>query len=433
MNRLRLDFTLESAEERAEFINRYIETLDGLTQKELTTIANYLLWGKKSDGTAVGADLNLETKWSREENAPDSLESVLESPSASHIYIRGLNEATVYKKPRVVFSREEARKNAPDCVRETFENLWRQIDELDLEINFYEERIGKRSKPPREELLKKFNDKEIEQVRARSEKLNQYTYLKRRHQLIDLRREQFTIRDSYSGGYLSNQSNYAPKHNSLVFDCDVEVLPLGLSDTTIGKVIFDLEFDPARLNEEQLQKISQLVWEKRRVQNSKVFDFCNLEAVYQLYLYKYEIEDQAERDEANYKLESNQLSLIRTLEFYEELADLSDLQKEILRLKEKKKKNQDIADYINGKYGKNYTANYISTIFRQKIIVKINEAAELHRDTIENCFFEENFKKCPDCGRVLLLDSRNWVRKARSKDGFQSRCKRCEKKTRKKR
>ena len=117
MNRLRLDFTLESAEERAEFINRYIETLDGLTQKELTTIANYLLWGKKSDGTAVGADLNLETKWSREENAPDSLESVLESPSASHIYIRGLNEATVYKKPRVVFSREEARKNAPDCVR----------------------------------------------------------------------------------------------------------------------------------------------------------------------------------------------------------------------------------------------------------------------------------------------------------------------------
>ena len=114
------------------------------------------------------------------------------------------------------------------------------------------------------------------------------------------------------------------------------------------------------------------------------------------------------------------------------LLQITEPQLEILRFKEQHKKNSDIADYINKKYGKSYTANYISTIFRQKIIVKINEAAELHRDTIENCFFPENFKKCTDCGRILLLDSRNWVRKARSKDGFQNRCKICERKARKK-
>ena len=95
-------------------------------------------------------------------------------------------------------------------------------------------------------------------------------------------------------------------------------------------------------------------------------------------------------------------------------------------------KNQDIAGYINKKYGKSYTANYISTIFKQKIIVKIVEAAALHRDTIENCFFEENFKACSCCGKILLLDSRNWIRKARSKDGFQNRCKICEREMRKK-
>lgn len=114
------------------------------------------------------------------------------------------------------------------------------------------------------------------------------------------------------------------------------------------------------------------------------------------------------------------------------MADLTDIQREILELKIRKIKNQDVAKQINEKYGKSYTANYISTIFKQKIIVRINEAAQLHWDVIENCFYPENFKKCTGCGRELLLDPRNFVRKSRSKDGFNSKCKRCEKKERQK-
>ena len=432
MNRLKLDFTLESAQDRIDFINTYIETLDHVSATEATTIANYLLWGKDETGTAVGANLDLETKWTREENTPDSLDAVLESPSASHIYVCGLNEATIYKKPRVVFDRAQTRKEAPPYLLETFENLWRLIDEIDLEINFYEERVGKRDKPPRDELLKRFNDEEIERIRARADNLNQYSYLKRRHELIDLRREQFTIRDSYHSTFNVAQTIFSPRSNTTVFDCDIEVLPLGLADTPTGQLIFDLNFDPAQLSEEQLRKINKLVWDKKTTKQTNTFDFRNLEAVYQLYLYKFEILDQAEKDKLNSKLEPNQLALLHTLDFYESIADLTDLQIEILRMKERKDKNADIAYYINKKYGKSYTANYISTIFRQKIIVKINEAAELHKDTIENCFFPENFRRCPDCGRVLLLDPRNWVRKARSKDGFQNKCKRCEKKARKK-
>ena len=163
-----------------------------------------------------------------------------------------------------------------------------------------------------------------------------------------------------------------------------------------------------------------------------VFDFRNLEAVYQLYLFKEEFGDRLEEVKEQHTLENNLSQLLETLDFYEAIADLTDIQREILRLKEKKEKNADIAGYINKKYGKSYTSNYIRTIFRQKIIVKINEAAELHKDTIENCFFPENFRQCPTCGRVLLLDPRNWVRKVRSKDGYQSKCKRCEREQRKK-
>ena len=433
MNRLKLDFSLETAEERLAFINTYIVQFTDLTPSEASTIADYILWGKTEDGVPLGADCELKTKWTKPKEA-ESLDAVLENPALSNIQLYSLNDAVVLKKGRDVFSREEARQKAPDYLKKTFEDLWKLIDETELEINFYEEKVGKRDKPPRNELLKRFTDEEVELIRARSQKIGQYEYLKLRHKLKELRTEQFTIRDSYKPTFNITQSIYAPKNNSLVFDCDVEVLPLGVMEGEIGDIIFNTEFDPGALNDYQLRLISDLVWKKKDVDCAgvKTFDFRELDAVYQLYLFKEEVEDRLEQVIEDHVVENNLDSLLKTLSFYEEISDLTDIQREILELKEKKQKNIDIAGYINKKYGKSYTANYISTIFKQKIIVKINEAVKLHQDTIENCFFPENFKRCSSCGRILLLDGRNWVKKSRSKDGFQNRCKRCEREIRQK-
>lgn len=432
MNRLKLDFSLETVEERVEFINEYVEKFPDLTPTEASTIADYLLWGKTEDGTPIGAGTGLKTRWTKT-NDVESLDAVLENPSLANIQLYSLSDAVVLKKNREVFNRDEARRQAPEHLIRIFEELWRNIDETELEINFFEERTGKRDKPPRDELLNRFTPEEAELIRARSQKLNQYGYLKLRHRLRELRTEQFTIRDSYRNTFNISQSIYSPKDKTVVFDCDIEVLPLGLVEGEVGPIVFDKNFDPGALSEEQLRLISDLVWKKKEVklENLRVFDFRKLDAVYQLYLFKEDFEDRIEKVKAKHIVENNLDSLLETLSFYESIADLTDIQKEILRLKEKKEKNVDIASYINKKYGKSYTANYISTIFKQKIIVKINEAVEIHQDTIENCFFPENFKKCSDCGRILLLDGRNWVKKSRSKDGFQNRCKRCEREVRK--
>lgn len=431
MNRLKLDFSLETAEERKAFIDTYVVQFEDLTQSEASTIADYLLWGKVEDGTPLGAGTDLKTKWTKT-NETESLDAVLENPALSNIQLYSLNDAVVLKKGRDVFSRKEAREKAPPHLIGTLEDLWKLIDETELEINFYEERVGKRKNPPRKELLDRFEEDEVECIRARSQKLNQYKYLKLRHRLKELRTEQFTIRDSYRFTMNMSQSTFMERNSSFSFDCDIEVLPLGIREGEIGRVVFDKEFDPGALNEKQLQKISELVWKKKEVEGAKkkIFDFRDLDSVYQLYLFKEELDDKVEKNREGFLVENNLGGLLDTLRFYEEIADLSEIQREILFLKEKKKKNVDIASYVNGKYGKSYTANYISTIFKQKIIGKINEAAKLHQDTIENCFFPENFKKCSDCGKILLLDKRNWVKKSRSKDGFQNRCKRCERKNR---
>ena len=76
MNRLKLDFSLETAEERKNFIDTYIVQFPDLTNSEAETIANYLLWGKTEEGVALGADTDLNTKWTKA-NETDSLESIL--------------------------------------------------------------------------------------------------------------------------------------------------------------------------------------------------------------------------------------------------------------------------------------------------------------------------------------------------------------------
>lgn len=433
MNRLKLDFSLQTAEERNQFLKDYLVQFDNLNERELETIANYLLWGKTKTGEALGSGIDIKTRngtWDKKDKS-ESLEALLENPGFNDASLQQLNEVPPTKVGRQVFSRSEARKNAPAFLLKVFENLWAQIDELDLLLNYYDLKSGKRINPPRDELLKKFSVEKQEQLKEKANHLNQYQYLKKRHELVELRREQYTLRDSYTGTIVCGQSHYYQNHRveSISFDMDVEVYPLGIvNEGEVSRLIFDRNFDPRALNEEQLRLISDWFWKKHT--DKPGIDFRKLEDVYQIFMNFYELKDQFAASQERYDVYNNSDQLLNTLKFYMDMADLTDIQREILDLKIDKVRNQDIAKQINGKYGKGYTANYISTIFRQKIIARINEAAQLHWDVIENCFYPENFKKCTSCGRELLLDPRNFVRKSRSKDGFNSKCKRCEKKER---
>jgi hypothetical protein len=108
-----------------------------------------------------------------------------------------LNAAVPTKVKREVFSRKEALAKCPDYLVETFTALFRQIDELELTINYYELMHGRRKKPPRAELVNRFASEECAALEEKASHWNQYKYLKMRHELVDLRREQFTLRDSF--------------------------------------------------------------------------------------------------------------------------------------------------------------------------------------------------------------------------------------------
>lgn len=440
-NRLRLDFSLATNEERVAFLDAYLQRPEFIkrppTEDELETMGNYLLWGKdpitglnaKQEGIC-----DIETKhgtWDKNANT-ESLEGLMESPAFNEASLFALGTAPL-KQTREVFSRSDALAKCPEYLRETLVNLFRQIDELDLAINYYDLAHNRRTKPPRDQLLNKFTEEEKVEQQERIKHWNQYKYLKMRHHLVELRREQYILRDSFAPTMLCEASSVPiTPYSDPEMDCDIPVLPLGIkNDTTLRGYIFRKWEDiiPANYTEKELEEISDYYWLKQKYQpkpNDVYIDFRELEHVYEMFQMFFELDDAALVAE----MESNLPALMETLRFYIDRAELSEIQREILDMKLRKVKNNDIANDINKKWCKSYTPNYISTIFRQRIIPKINEAAAYHEKLIGNIFFEEEFKTCTRCGRTLLRDTDNFTRKARSKDGFTSKCKRCEKEQR---
>ena len=432
-NRLRLDWSLNSSSERNEFASRYLAQLTfAPSDEELETISNYILWGKDPDGTSAvqKGEFQIETRnktWQRDDT--DSLDAMLETPTFNEATIRHPSEARI-KTTREAFDRQKAFAECPPHLIPVFEDLFKRIDTIDLGINLYEFEHGRRKEPPRASLVNRFSQEEYDKIAQMASKWNQFKYLKQRHQLVELRREQFTLRDTYHDK-VTRHTPIEPEIDSRAIDIDAEipVYPLGLVNCPMGALLFreKEKLYPKAYTEEEQTKIIKFLWQKKsEVRPALFFDFGDLEHVYELFRQLNEMETNIDE----LPIDSNLRQLIDTLKYYVELADLTDVQKEVLDLKIQKVKNQEIADYVNKKYNKSYTANYISTIFRQKIIPKINEGVNFHALILENICFEENFKKCSSCGRILLIDAENFVRKARAKDGFSSQCKICDKRSR---
>lgn len=456
-NRLQLDFSLTTNQERVEFINKYIQqpqfTTKPLTPSELETIANYLLWGKDPT-TGLNAQqegiTSIDTKhstWSK--NSPvESLDGLLEQPQFSEASLHPLDQVPLHI-PREVFSRKEALAQCPPYMVDTFTDLFGRIDHLDLVLSQWDMMHGKRKTPIRPSLLNKFSPEELAASISEAASLTQAQYLARRHLLVDLRREQYILRDQYSEPVqLVDQPTYNQPVDPPLCGIDIPILPLGLrplprdgttlapaqtsSTARASRLVFlpKTNLIPSSYSEEDLAAISDYYWSTKKQQigpNQFHFDFREPEHVYQILQQWCELTDAVNPED----FLSTLPQLLHTLTYYSEMAELDDIQQEVLDMKLEKQKNTDIARAINKKWGKSYTPNYVSTIFRQKIIPKICEAAKYHELVVSNLFFEEEFVACRECGRVMLLAPCNFMRSSRSKTGYASRCKTCEKKKRK--
>lgn len=432
-NRLDLDFKISTSIERTNFINNYINEeifkKDAPNEEELEMMANYMLWGLDEDGknTTQRKEVEIPTRhstWQKEQ--PESLEALTESPTFNDAIIRKPTKA-VPRIPKPKFDRTEELKKCPDNLKPILLELFKRIDELDYAITMYEINHNKRNTPPREELFTRLTDDVRASMEELSKKWNQRNYLQSRHQLVELRREQYSLHDIYAEP-IALQKRLLPEMPEEIIEIgiDIPVFPLGLLNDK-NPLFFDCaRLGPKSLTQTQLQNLSKKYWELQEQKTNQNFDFRDKEQVYQLLRHVVEAELDYDKD----NLESSLSDFFRTLQFYIDKANLSPLLKMVLDMKMRRCKNPEICEKVNSTFGKSYTDNYISTIFRQQIIPRINAAADYHEREISSIFFPELFKQCRICKKYYLIGQTHFTKRTRAKDGFSSICKHCEKERR---
>ena len=423
-NRLNLDFSLQTREERTQYVQNFLAQYSRLkfSETELETLSNYILWGKNSEGQNGRQEgLDLETRHKTWDSKPvESLESLLEDPAFNEIDLQPL-DAPRPRIPPTKFSRSRAQALAnPTHLRE-LESLWRAIDETDYILTAYA------GATPREELLTRIAPSARPALEARAKSLTPYSYLKLRHQLVQLRSSQFYYKDSFAPTIFPRKLEPTPAEDPPIFGADICVLPFGLKPTKSSDPTAPLwtpQFPlPTTLSDSNLRAVSSRLWTPT-THHKFSFDFRNeshLRALLPL-IPRFRAESTLPQS-----LYSELRPFLDTFDFYVTDAQLSPIEFHVLTRKSAGAPNLLIRDEINQKYSKLYTDNYISVLFYKKIIPKIASAAALHRELLENCAFPENFKVCKDCGRVYLKDPRFFVKRARSSDGLSPRCKECEK------
>ena len=141
-------------------------------QDELETISNYILWGKNKNGRNIQQEGLVELKsWTRQ--PVESLEALLEQPGFGETSFQSLSAPST-RPARVVFDRAKALADAPEYLAAAYKDLFRQIDTVELTLNYYELFCGRRKLPPREKLINSFTEEEAREINKKALKLSQH-------------------------------------------------------------------------------------------------------------------------------------------------------------------------------------------------------------------------------------------------------------------
>lgn len=240
--KIQLDFSKSSLSDRLEVANHYAHS--NLSAKNCKHIADYLLWSRDENGICISKneDFELSSKWSASQ--PDSMEAIMEAEThIPNFHTVGEIPPTLVRKQK--FSRAEALASplAPH-----FRALFDEIDRFDVLISFA---MGKE---PREELVNRMEPSCLFALRAKAAKLSPKELQRARHDLVDLRTEQYELRDSYKP-----QLRNAKQPLGKMELAPLEIEPLGLwaePTTTLGKFLWAEEPTPPN-NDEDRRRLAQ--------------------------------------------------------------------------------------------------------------------------------------------------------------------------------
>lgn len=372
-----LDFDIYSDTDRAIAVKDELSKLTKPpTQSQLETMANYILFGKDSNGqNAVDrGEVQIQTKYSSyRKKKEESLDELTESPTFNEAELKPIHRS-VYKNPK-----PELDRSLPE------------LQPLLTTIAQYESQLEDLEKLP-----------QTKDVKDRIYNL--------KHLVISLKKEQYSLQEIVRPPLQLMSYNH-PAPEPFVDNLCENIGPLGLK---IGNLT---RFTNPKEDHNQSQ-LSDFYDPSRKG--------INLEDPTHIYFLIEAYESLYERGLDNPYI--NAKYLIETLDWYIDQVPFDQNRLDIIALKKRHCPNNQIRKYLNEKYGFNYSENYISTIYTKEICKKIAAQVSLHKEKWERRFEPGVWKKCSCCGEWKLKDAREFVRRKNSEDGFTSRCKMCDRK-----
>ena len=427
--KLDLDFQKLTISERLAEIQRELnrsQTLNQpLTPSNLSTLADYILW---HDHGAERKTLDLNSTWTNQTQL-SSLDALREeNPAIDNI----INSTPIsYTQSTQPFSRNQALRNYPNRAEDLY-SLWKTIDVIALAT----------ADKPSDKLIKhlKFSFKDninegLHQVEALKSTLTPYKKLKLRHQLIELRTQQYELApvnsDFTNSSLLTlplHESFNAKKADFAVFPDFIIPESLNYSNPLTLPAINYLDI----YTNDLLGNFECSTFSKDSTYHLNLYDSKLLS---NLILNYYEIEDLANAAKEDHNVHNGFPGLYRRLNFIIYCAAqlcLSETQFFILLHKMDGEENNQILRELAAVGGPLYQQNYVSTIFRQRIITSLQTFMSLYVATNNAAYRKhyEKFKECAICGRLLLIDNEQFAVSSKTKDGFSFKCKWCSRKER---
>lgn len=432
-----IDYGLYSDTERAQLVTRLLDNEEILTlieenytnssvQAQLEGLANYILYGKNNTtktNQIQDKKITIHTKYSSYARKTDeSLDELLANPLFDEGTVKDLYTRNSYTKPknpiaRPTYDRLGNELSPGDGDLPTMRQLWHSIDLMARKVALA---LG-REEPDEGEEPPKWSSLQL---------------YKMRHWLIDLRKHQYYIRDAYTQVIPPHHSfaerSYIDWCQNSGYWVAVPAAPVQLprrmvppQSTSVGssrQKIIPEESLPQWEDGEYRYNPATGQLEQYHLVRKHILDFKNPHHVYCL-LMEY---DRLWKE--SYEDTVGQMKFI--LDSFDEIGrttQFTPVQEVILDLKVARWTNERIQVYIQEKFGYKYNVNYISTLFKKGICEKIAAtAAQLEKEHLSQHNAAE-WKICSTCGRTLLRDKTNFVRKASSRDGLAARCKRCDK------
>lgn len=407
-----LDYSIERDIDRVAAIRDILDQLPtDPTSTELEQMGSYILYGKDENGrNAVQRGDTYDgnsRRFSSFKTAEDkvvSLDKVLENPMADQQQLMSPHKRSVYNLKKTTIKRPKYDKKTGELIDigdgdiPGIQDLWERIDHLEHWIAILEKKI------PPDETTTIFE-------------VDSYRLYQLKHQLIDMRRHQYYLKDSYKPTLFFVAADH-PKQQFIDWSSDSQYwMPLEqwqrkVSNSLLSSVSKSLEDYETRINEKGETEVK---WVVRR----HTFDWENPKHIRAL-INNYD----SLYDFFKEKLNTYGRTLIFDFERYLEMANLTDLRKFILNCKIKKMQYPEIADLMEAQFGVRYNENHLSEIVAREIPEKIAAVATKHRMILETP--QDQLKICYTCGRALPRHKLFFARNASRKDGFSSNCKECE-------